>query len=689
MFDFQSSQVSQGPFTTSHKNQRIFRASFSPIHNKRKLNNQKNVYYPDEVEILQPEKPISSKRALELLHQLKEQPQTSHLIKKEFLRSKTTEPDPFELQKKISLEMHPLWQESLKVWLNAIEPEVTARSDGETIQTISYDKFKDLRLCIYMSLNPEFKYEDALCDIWEEWVILTNSHKELRVLREYDFSNGSLNYKYLSKFLQEIVSRMSPHLDPISYVFIFNSIMMNSSDGESIEESKLRNWRKISKFPAAFFDIIKKLSTKNPRKVEFTQWFQQNFAHLSDMQMHVTNLLMAVFPEDNRIHDLWRKFVTPNTSAILVECIETLNNALKSNGALGAEFSPLRDQKVRLPGRLKTREGEVNEEPKKVEVLRDVKLPIIGKSCLPNKEGSIEEVSRDTSKDLQISDAIILNSDSKNQLSIIEDRSMKTLEVLKNFQKASSLISKFTNKSLESGVQSPESEKFMSPRFTPEDREFKLQLKPKDADSNPIHSQMAQSPMSTLLSKKRFSTPHLRARKEEINPRSEILASPLNRRNTAHSAKESTVKRILKSYDSKPSKLEDKSDSKDSSIILVNGKTPVMYYYDRPQSKPRASETRSDRRDKSRIANLWDRRSNDPKYNGEAIWNEFLNKMNKYVLVNKRPPTKKSDKRSMQKVMLNYAKQREEYWKNKVEASIYGENINTQSAYLEIDVAKS
>lgn len=245
----------------------------------------------------------------------------------------------------------------------------------------------------------------------------------------------------------------------------------------------------------------------------------------------------------------------------MVECIEVLDKYLKNNHVKETEAK-----------KAKQLQNKNSKQTFKIETNKEVRLPIIGKSVLSN----VEEINGENSKDLRVpSNEIVVNNDCRDHASCIEDPPpLSSLEEIRNFKKASSTMSKFGNRSIDSAPQSPSSDSFLSPRFVIDDKKIKkITEKDKDYMDHLNLNSFLDSPRS-VLNKKRFSSPGVK--QEEHSSKAGLSVSPINKRKIINSAKESSSKRIFKSYDTRPWKLEPKETAK-SPVILIAGKSPVLH----------------------------------------------------------------------------------------------------------------
>lgn len=96
------SLIKQGSFTSPNKNHKYFKASFSPSSGKK---SKSILQKPDEIVILHPEKSISAKQALDTIKNARYNLNQAKSLNSD---NKPIENENFELQKQISLGMHPL-----------------------------------------------------------------------------------------------------------------------------------------------------------------------------------------------------------------------------------------------------------------------------------------------------------------------------------------------------------------------------------------------------------------------------------------------------------------------------------------------------------------------------------------------------------------------------------------------------
>ena len=366
MYEYEN--LTRGALTATNKASKSYFDAFSPIENRRRKPGDNSIYNSANSFVSFQESEVSVKNSLLSIQ---------HKIVNNF---QDKQKDPYSGHKKLTVGFHPLFQDSAEKLWAILKPD-TVGVEKHSKQVIAYSHYKDFRVAMLKCFRHNFKYEEVLCRVWDEWNKFINAEnskeKELfESFKHFNFTKGKMEFEDFSKILVELVFQEVTEVDTLTFVFVLNSVILNSSSGDTLESSELKSWESICAFSDKFFKILNNLKKTN-YKIAFSNWYQQNFSFISDVKNHCKELLSVFFPGDNRITGMLEHAKNPDKTQVLAQCINILNEPPKD------PKSPLvpKRKSVKTPSR-----AQLNQPQQRIlEIQKKVKLPVLGKSYLSER----------------------------------------------------------------------------------------------------------------------------------------------------------------------------------------------------------------------------------------------------------------------------------------------------------------
>lgn len=225
-----------------------------------------------------------------------------------------------ELQRRISLYYHNLFQECMSQWFFILQ-------SSEHPDSFTYDQYLQLNLRLQKSLISDFDIESATQSAIDDWKTDLAREQEVKQLdtgpnqrdpgKVQKVEDIKIHFDRLRQFFFDLCVSWCQILDAELFLYFFNGLFLNISKGYHITASNLKPLEEIEILPLPYFNAIleyrqKVQATRNIDK-NYEAWYSNNFERDEEVKRGVERNLARIFGEKEwRIYDIWLNSLDPS-----------------------------------------------------------------------------------------------------------------------------------------------------------------------------------------------------------------------------------------------------------------------------------------------------------------------------------------------------------------------------------------